>query len=222
VAVAASPAAASPTVVAAASPAVASPVAVVTAPVTAAPAAGRSAPGGTRYVLVQDKTEALYRARETFVNQPAPVEAVGRTNDVEGEIVLDGPGVLRGQVVGMRIDLRTLVSDQTRRDNFIRQNTLQTDQFPYAEFRSTEPAGPGTVAPGQEATFQIKGLMTIKGRERPITWEARARLDGTTIVGNARARIKLTDFGLEPPRLAILSVEDDMTWEIGLVAEQEP
>lgn len=168
---------------------------------------------------MQDKSEARYRARETFVNQPGLVEAVGRTNEIDGEIVMDGPGLLRGQIVGMRIDLRTLVSDQTRRDNFIKQNTLQTGQFPYAEFRSNGSAGPGAVQPGQEVTFQIPGIMTIRGRERPIVWEARAKLDGTTLVGTATARIKLTDFGLEPPRLAILSVEDEMSWEIDLVAE---
>lgn len=218
-------AAASPEVaaspVAPASPAAgASPVAVITAPVTAAPAGGISA--GTRYMIVHDKSEAMYRARETFVNQPAPADAVGRTNEIDGEIQLESPGGLRGRIVGMRIDLRTLVSDQTRRDNFIRQNTLQTDQFPYAEFRSTEAAGPGVVAPGQEAAFQIPGIMTIKGRERPIVWEARATFDGSVIVGTATVRVKLTDFGLEPPRLAILSVEDEMTWQIDLVAEQEP
>jgi len=64
--------------------------------------------------------------------------------------------------------------------------------------------------------------MTIKGRERPIIWEARAKLDGSMLVGTATVRVKLTDFGIEPPRLAILSVEDEMTWQIDLVAEQEP
>ena len=230
VAVASPNAATSP--VAAASPAVgaspaagASPVAIITAPVTAAPPGG-IAPGGTtagtRFMIVQDKSEAQYRARETFANQPGPVDAIGRTNDIDGEIQLEAPGALRGRIVSMRIDLRTLVSDQTRRDNFIRQNTLQTDQFPYAEFRSTEAAGPGVVQPGQEAAFQIPGVMTIKGRERPIVWEARATFDGSVIVGTATARVKLTDFGLEPPRLAILSVEDEMTWQVDLVAEQEP
>ncbi|MGE3910274.1 MAG: YceI family protein [Chloroflexota bacterium] len=215
---AASPApAASP--YAAASPAAAgSPVAIITAPVTAAPAGGLTA--GPRYEIVQDRSEASYRAREKFVSQPAPNEAVGRTNDVEGEIQLEAPGVLRGRIILMRVDLRTLVSDQARRDNFIRQNTLQTDQFPYAEFRSTEAAGPGTVTPGEEVSFKIPGLMTIKGQERPVVWDARASLEGTTLSGTATLRVKLTDFGIEPPRLAILSVEDEMTWQVDLVAEQ--
>jgi polyisoprenoid-binding protein YceI len=171
---------------------------------------------------VAERSEAMYRARETFVSQPGPVEAVGRTKAIQGELQLESDGLLRGQILSMRIDLRTLTSDRPQRDSFIRQNTLQTDQFPYVELRSTATAGPTFIRPGEDASFQIPTLMTVKGTERPVVWEARARLDGNTIAGTATVRIKLTDFGLEPPRLAVLSVEDEMTWQIDLVAERVP
>lgn len=196
--------------------AVASPSAIIVTPGTT------GSLSGPRFRIVAERSEASYRARETLVNQPGPSEVVGRTKDIEGELQLESDGVLRGQILNMRIDLRTLTSDQARRDNFIRQNTLRTDQFPYVEFRSTESAGPTVFRPGEEATFRIPGLMTVQGQERPIVWEATARLDGDTITGTASARVKLTDFGLEPPRLAILSVEDEMTWQIELVAERVP
>jgi polyisoprenoid-binding protein YceI len=212
---------ASPSPVAIGSPeaspvAAASPVAIIGSPATT------SSLTGPHFRIVAERSEALYRARETFVNQPGPAEAVGRTQDLEGELQLESDGLLRGRILSMRIDLRTLTSDQARRDSFIRQNTLRTDQFPYAEFRSTETAGPAVMRPGEEATFQIPGLMTVKGNDHPIVWDARARLDGDTITGTASARVKLTDFGLEPPRLAILSVEDEMTWQVDIVAERVP
>src|SRR5829696_3014544 len=162
----------------AASPAVsASPVAIIVTP-----AAG-GAPTGPRFRIVAEQSEASYRARETFVSQPGPAEAVGRTKSIQGELQLESDGILRGQILSMQIDLRTLASDQARRDSFIRQNTLQTDRYPFVAFRSTSSAGPALFRPGEEATFQIPGLLTVKGRERPIVWEARARLDGDTIVG---------------------------------------
>lgn len=215
----------SPSPVAVASPAASpntsgSPVAAASPAAAIIVTPGAANPDGPRYRIVAERSEAQYRARETFVNQPAPVDAIGRTKAIEGELQLDSEDVLRGRVLSMRIDLRTLTSDQSRRDTFIRQNTLKTDQFPYAEFRSTESAGPALFRPGAEAAFQIPGLMTVKGQERPVVWEARAKLDGDTITGTASARVKLTDFGLEPPRLAILSVEDEMTWQIDLVAER--
>src|SRR4051812_23418358 len=177
---------------------------------------------GPRFRIVSEQSEAQYRARETFVSQAAPSDAVGKTKAIQGELQLESDGVLRGQITSMQIDLRTLTSDQARRDSFIRQNTLKTDQFPFAEFRSSETAGVILYRPGEEAVFHIPGLMTIKGVERPIVWEAHAKLNGDTITGTATARVKLTDFGLEPPRLAILSVDDEMTWQIDLVAERVP
>jgi polyisoprenoid-binding protein YceI len=212
---------ASPSPVAAGSPAaLASPVAAAS-PAAIIVTPGAPNPNGPRYRIVAERSEALYRARETFVSKPGILaDAVGRTNDVEGELQLDTDGILRGRVLVVRIDLRTLTSDRSQRDSFIRQNTFRTDQFPFAEFRSTESAGPALFRPGEEATFQIPGLMTIRGQERPIVWDATAKLDGDTITGTATARVKLTDFGLEPPRLAVLSVEDEMVWQIELVADR--
>lgn len=204
-----------------ASPAAANPSGSPVAAVIVTPAAPGGQPGPV-YRIVGERSEASYHARETFANRPGLADAVGRTNELEGEIQLESAGVLRGRVLLMRIDMRTLTSDQSRRDNFIRQNTLQTDQFPFAEFRSTEAAGPAVFRPGEEAAFQIPGVMTIKGRERPIVWEARATLDGNTITGTATAKVKLSDYGVEPPRLAILSVEDEMTWQVDIVAERDP
>jgi len=194
----------------------ASPVAIIVTP------AADGALTGPRFQIVAEQSEARYRARETLVSQPTPSEAVGRTSAIQGELQLESDGIPRGQILSLRIDLRMLASDDARRDSFVRQNTLKTDQYPFAEFRSTATAGPALFRPGEETQFQIPGLLTIKSTEHPIVWDARARLDGGTITGSASATVKLTDFGLEPPRLAILSVEDEMTWQIDLVAVKAP
>ena len=175
---------------------------------------------GPHYAVVAERSEAAYRARETFVSRGAPSDAVGTTRAMTGEIQLDADGIPRGRILSITIDLRTLTSDQPRRDAFVRSNTLNTDQFPFAAFHSTESAGPVSYRSGDEVTFQIPGVMTIRGQDRPIVWDARARLDESTLMGSASSRIRLTDFGLEPPRLAVLSVEDEMTWQIDIVAER--
>jgi polyisoprenoid-binding protein YceI len=214
----------SPSPVALASPspaAVSSPAASPIAVGVASPVADAGL-FGPRYAIVSERSAASYHARETFVSRGFPSDAVGTTNDVSGEIQLDSANVLRGQVTRVTVDLRTLASDQDRRDAFIRQNTLQTDQYPFAEFRSTELAGPASYRPGDEATFHMGGIMTVHGQERPVVWDAVAKLDGDTLIGTATTRIKLSDFGIEPPRLAILSVEDEMTWQIDIVAQRVP
>jgi polyisoprenoid-binding protein YceI len=219
----------SPSPVARSSPvAIASPAASlpVTSDVTPADAMNSplvaAMPSGPRYAVVSDRSQATYRARETFVGQEAPADAVGTTRQISGEIELERDGLPRGRVLSLTIDLRTLSSGQARRDAYVRDNTLQTAQHPFATFRSTTVTGPIEYQPGDEVTFQIPGLMTIRGQERPIVWDVRARIDGDTLTGSATSWVKLTDFGLAPPRLAVLSVEDEMTWEVTLVAMRVP
>jgi polyisoprenoid-binding protein YceI len=116
----------------------------------------QASPSGPRFAIASDQSQAVYRARETFVGQAAPVDAVGTTRQISGEIELDRDGILRGRVLTMRVDLRTLTSGQARRDSYIRDNTLQATQYPYAEFRSTTTAGPSEYQAGDEVTFQTR------------------------------------------------------------------
>ncbi|MBA2449658.1 MAG: YceI family protein, partial [Chloroflexi bacterium] len=186
--------------------------------VAGAPAAS----GGALYRIVSEQSEARYVAREKFVDRPFPNDAIGITKDVTGEIQLEQPNLLRGRILQLRVDLRTLASDSGQRDRIVRGEVLQTDQYPYAEFRSTEVAGPATYRPGEEASFQVPGMMKIRDQERPLTWDVQARLDGDALTGTGTASLKLSDFGIEPPRLSILTVEDAMRWEVRFSAERVP
>lgn len=174
------------------------------------------------YRIIPEQSEASYVSREKFVERPAPNEAIGRTRDLSGDIQIERAGVLRGRVANLRVDLRTLRSDSSRRDGYVRDNVMTTQQFPFAEFNSTELAGPTVYTEGEDATFRLPGVMKIRNQERPVVWDVTAKLAGSTITGSASTRIKLTDFGVEPPRLAILTVEDEMRWEVQLTAEQLP
>ena len=53
-------------------------------------------PGGPRYAVVSDRSQAAYRARETFVGQAAQADAVGTTRQFSGEIELERDGLPRG------------------------------------------------------------------------------------------------------------------------------
>ncbi len=132
-----------------------SPAAVATAaPTTSAdPAASASADpgastdpgtGGDGDVAgtwtVTTGSEAGYRVREQLANLPAESDAVGRTSDVTGSITLvaagDGAQLTEGSI---EIDTTTIASDEDRRDNRMRSEGLQTDQFPTATFVVTTP-----------------------------------------------------------------------------------
>jgi polyisoprenoid-binding protein YceI len=172
------------------------------------------------FVVVPEQSEASYIAREKLASLPVTSEAVGRTNAISGDIYLTRQGLASSPPSVLRVDLRTLRSDETRRDNYVRNNTLQADRFPYAEFVLERVDGfPPDYREGEEVALRLSGTMTIRGTSRPMTFDARARYGGGTLTGVAHATFKLSDFGLSPPNIAgFVTVEDEMRLQIVLVA----
>jgi polyisoprenoid-binding protein YceI len=120
------------------------------------------------------------------------------------------------------VDLRELKSDDPRRDSFIKQNTLQTERFPLAEFGPTRVEGlPNPLPASGEHAFRLVGGLTVHGVQRETTWSVRARRDGARLTGVATTTVKFGDFGMAPPRVPlVLSIIDEIRLELDLVAAQ--
>jgi polyisoprenoid-binding protein YceI len=138
------------------------------------------------------------------------------TRDVGGSLVFDPDGNLLSDQSRIIVDLRNLKSDESRRDNFIQRNTLQTSTYPTAEFVPT--AAPGLTWPlptSGSAQFQLTGPLTVHGVTQDALWQVNATFSETEIAGTSSTRVKLTDFGMAPPKAGpVLSVEDELTLEI--------
>ena len=85
-------------------------------------------------------TLAGYRFDEELVSIGANT-AVGRTPDVTGTMTVAGGAVT---AVDVEVDLTTLDSDSDRRDGALRTRGLESDRFPTATFRLTEPVALST------------------------------------------------------------------------------
>ena len=116
------------------------------------------------------------------------------------------------------MDLRTLQSDEARRDNYLRNNTLATASFPYAEFVPREIRGLPFPLPGAgRATVQLLGDLTIRGVTCPTTWEGTVEFRGSTIRLQARTAFTFADFALTQPRvMRVLSIEARIRLEVDL------
>lgn len=185
---------------------------------------GAAQGGGLRVTLVADGSEARYRAREVLVGRGLPSEAVGRTRAVSGTIAVDGGGSLVVAGSAVSVDLRGLQSDERRRDNFIQAETLQTNRYPSADFVPTEVRGlPSPLPTAGEVAFGLLGDLTVHGVARPTLWQVVARVDGAQVAGIAITRLKITDFGMELPRVAVLlSIEDELALEVDFLGTSAP
>jgi len=119
--------------------------------------------------------------------------------------------------------LRSLASDQSRRDNFIQGNTLQTSSFPNATFVPREAQGlPSPLPTSGQATFQLLGDLTVHGVTKPVTWQVTAQFDGSTVSGNATTNVNISDFGMTPPKAGpVLSIEDGLLLELNFNATRQ-
>lgn len=165
-------------------------------------------PGLQTFQIVPAQSTASYSVYEnlTFENKPNN-DAIGTTHAVSGSFkVRTSPSPLVA-AMNIQVDLRTLQSDSSRRDNFIQQNTLQTDTYPYATFVSTSTQNmPTSYNTRQTVHFQLIGNLTMHGMTNKETFAVQGKVSGNTITGTASSTIYMTDFGIQPPDLANIAI----------------
>src|SRR5262249_46736428 len=153
------------------------------------------------FQIVPDQTTVSYSVHENLIleNKPDNV-AVGTTHSEQGNFQIRTGADPLVALMNMTVDLRNLQTDSARRDNFVRQNYLETDRYPTATFVSTCAANlPVNYVDGQEAHFQITGNLTLHGKINKEVFDVQGKLVGDTTTGTATSTIFMTDFGIEPP-----------------------
>ena len=156
-----------------------------------------------------------YRVQETLASIGA-TEAVGRTPDVTGSLTIDGTTITAADFAA---DLSTLESDDDRRDGQLRQQALETGQFPEATFVLTQPIELDSVpAEGEDIDLTATGDLTLHGVTNRVEIPLRARLDGDVIVVVGSLPIQFADYDIaQPQSMMVLSVEDHGVMELRLL-----
>ena len=184
---------------------------------TQAPAASNAA--AQLYRIDAAQSEARYEVNETFFQDNRLNTAIGRTKGVAGDILVDFNDPAKSQIGDIVINVSQLASDEGRRDNFIRNNGLESSRYPEATFKTTAISGlPAQVKTGDVLNFTISGDLTVKQTTRPVTWQVQLTVGDKQLSGTAETAIKMSDFGVGPIRLAILATEDDMKLFFDFVA----
>jgi polyisoprenoid-binding protein YceI len=139
-----------------------------------------------------------------------------------GTFVLKDDGTFSSDAK-ITFDMTTLASDNRDRDNFVKGDTLQTRQFPKAEFVPTKTTGLTLPMPASgEFTIKLTGQMTIKGKTKEVTFDVQARRTGNELTATATAAPawKFADFGMTAPSVPfrVVSIVDEIRVVVYLVA----
>jgi polyisoprenoid-binding protein YceI len=202
------------------------PTAVVATATTAPTATVTSATSVTTVTTgtwtISDTSKATVRVREQLVGVNLPSDAVLVATGATGTFLLKDDGTFSSDSK-ITFDLTTLASDQRDRDNFVKMDTLQTRQFPKAEFVPTKTIGLVLPMPASgEFTFKLTGKMTIHGTTKEATFDVVAKRSGNDLTATATAAPtwKFGDFGMSAPSVPfrVVSVVDEIRVVVDLVA----
>jgi polyisoprenoid-binding protein YceI len=171
---------------------------------------------------VSDTSKTTVRVREQLVGVNLPSDAVLVATGATGSFVLKDDGTFSPDSK-ITFDVTTLASDQRDRDNFVKMDTLQTRQFPRADFVPTKTSGLTLPMPSSgDFTFKLTGQMTIHGKTKEVTFDVTATRSGNELKATAAAAPswKFADFGMSAPSVPfrVVSVVDEIRVVVDLVA----
>lgn len=173
--------------------------------------------GHTAFVIDSEQSEARYVVDEELAGVGANT-AVGRTNAFIGQIIVDGE--MRPEPCSrFDVDLRALLSDSSRRDNYLRGATLQSDQFPVATFVVLSVEGLEGALTDEEQTFTLIGNLIFRGETRLVAWESTVAVTDGSLTGTAFTEFDMEAFQIQKPIVgSVISIDDTIRLEVDIVA----
>jgi polyisoprenoid-binding protein YceI len=179
-------------------------------------AVGAPAPAATtRLVVATTGNEARYRVRERLASMELPYDAVGKTRDISGAIVIDASGRLVPSQSRVVVKVTGLSSDQERRDGMVQRRLLETAKYPEVVLEPTALRGlTGPLPTTGTRSFEMVGNLTLRGVTRPTVWTVTAHFNGERVTGSAVTSFTFQDFQLQKPSVpVVLSLADQLKLE---------
>jgi polyisoprenoid-binding protein YceI len=185
---------------------------------TATTAATEAAPdaGVDGTWTVSDESEFGYRVEEVLFG--VNTTAAGRGNEISGSMTIAGTTVTDASFT---VDVGSITSDESRRDNQFRGRIMSVDQFPEATFTLTAPIDFRAVpAPAEQLTATATGDLTLRGITRPVTFDVTAESGDDRIGVLGTIPVQFADYDIPNPSTGGITTEDNGLLEFILVFER--
>ncbi len=170
-------------------------------------------PGAEGRWVATTESEVGYRVTEVLFG--VNTEGVGRTDEVEGELIIDNTSIT---AVEFSVDLESVTSDDGRRDGQFRGRIMNVDQFPTATFVLTEPIDLAAIpAPGEQITATATGDLTLRGITNEVVFDVVAQRSEGRIGVLGSIGVVFADYQIPNPSIAGITTEDNGLLEFVLV-----
>jgi polyisoprenoid-binding protein YceI len=163
-----------------------------------------------------------------FVSKATVESFEGKTNKIEGHLVLDPASVVDSAAVHLEVDLASLDTGIAKRNQHMRENHLETAKYPKAIFDGIAVHGPAgaRLEPGKPVTFDVEGTFTLHGVSRRMrinveaTYEAKGA--GGQIAFKTAFPVALSDYEISRPQFLFLKLAEAQDVRVNGVAVAAP
>ena len=162
------------------------------------------------------KSTLGYRVKEVLGGLDAM--AVGRTDQITGELVIEASRVMAAT---FSVQVETITSDSSKRDNQFTGNIMDVSTYPTADFVLTTPIDFRSIPlPGVQLTAIATGDLTLHGVTRSVTFEFTTEYASNVIGVLGSIDITFADYGIANPSNAFVSTGDTGLLEFVLAFER--
>ncbi|MDQ4492021.1 YceI family protein [Sinomonas sp. ASV486] len=147
-------------------------------------------------------SQAGYRVNEVLNGNAVAV--VGRTDRVTGSATVANGNLTAASIA---VEAGTIATDNSGRDNYFRFTVISAGKYPQATFTLNSPVTLPEIG-GTPVEVKVPGTLALAGAQRAVTADLQVLRDGDRIVAVGTIPIAVKDFGIDPPNLGFVKVED--------------
>lgn len=143
----------------------------------------------------------------------APIEDFeGVTDNIDGYLIYDGEDIAANSSLYFETDLRTIDTGIGLRNRHMRENYLETDKYPMAQYK-----GKITKAekkPNGEYEVEADGDMSIHGVTRNLKVKGVIIDQGDGLKIRTNFIVKLSDHKIDIPQVMFMKINEEMKLEL--------
>ena len=157
-------------------------------------------------------SQALFKVDETL--RGVDVVVALETEEITGGIDFEAGTAI------VALDLHSLVSDQPRRDRYVRERLFPSQPIATVEFPNLGDIPDSFFETGEELAVTLPATVNVNGVDAELEFEVTARLDSDEdLVVLGITEFVWADFGMTAPVSSIFAVEDEVRAELLLYAK---
>lgn len=162
----------------------------------------------------------IAKGSKVYLSVTTSKETVNFVNEaVTGSWTVDlaNASSMKGEGV---VDMNGLDSGNSQRDGHVKERAdlLEVSKYPQATFTTKSFSSiPTEWKEGTTVPLTVEGTITVKGKEKDVTFETEAMYKGGQLLMSAKTKVTFADFGMKSPHNIVLETENELSLQLELV-----